>query len=359
MNATKNGPETEKGKIVVVAHGAFRGGGLLLETLLPGIAADFTARFEAMQGHSVAVRWPAVETAEEGIRARRMARAFCMIEGEGGDAESGDWTERIDVVGRESTAALADGADGIPARRTVRLGDLRGWADGLTGPLWKVAKDWGIRSRAWLSQLGPEVFRWALAEQLDGGEHDPVLVTGNILENVRRDLSHVLEFIPIWKSLAGPKFEGRLAPLEAVDREQLDAIRAREPAIAQAYREGRFARVIGEFRDAYREWLVHNRRRFETTDLVDRENRRRLLCAYLHAWRMFGIFLGPVFPRLPELIGEAFDEWPVSWKDLDTVREEGVLRVKPLVGERDFLDRINPESFTEAAHESMNERSRE
>ena len=208
----------------------------------------------------------------------------------------------------------------------------------------KMSKSKGtfIKARTYLDHLDPAFLRYYYACKLGGTTDDLDLSLDDFALRVNSELvGKITNLASRGAQMLHKRLDGRMGEMDDAFRAELEHARSRADAIAEAYENRDFAKVVVEVRDlADRANQLFDAAAPWKTIKTDPETARKTLTGTLHLFRAMAIYLKPVLPEYAKKVEALFGEEPFSWDSLGATLEN-----RP-VGTYEYLaQRIEPEKI--------------
>ena len=184
----------------------------------------------------------------------------------------------------------------------------------------KMSKSKGtfVSARTYLDHLDPAYLRFYYACKLNGTTDDIDLNLGDFVGRVNADLvGKITNLASRGAQMLHKSLGGKAGAMDDAGRALWQAALAKADAIAEAYEDRDFSKVMTQVRDIAEE----ANRYFDANapwSLVktDPEKARQVLTSILNIFRAMAIYLQPVLPDYAAKTAKLFGEGPYAWADL-------------------------------------------
>ena len=184
----------------------------------------------------------------------------------------------------------------------------------------KMSKSKGtfVSARTYLDHLDPAYLRFYYACKLNGTTDDIDLNLGDFVGRVNADLvGKITNLASRGAQMLHKSLGGKAGAMDDAGRTLWQAALAKADAIAEAYEDRDFSKVMTQVRDIAEE----ANRYFDANapwSLVktDPEKARQVLTSILNVFRAMAIYLQPVLPDYAAKTAKLFGEGPYAWADL-------------------------------------------
>ncbi len=189
----------------------------------------------------------------------------------------------------------------------------------------KMSKSKGtfINARTYLDHLDATYLRYYYACKLGGTTDDMDLSLEDFAQRVNAELvGKITNLASRGAQMLHKRLDGRMGALDETYKAELERARSRADAIAEAYENRDFARVIIEVRDlADRANQLFDTAAPWKTIKTDPEAARVVLTGTLHLFRAMAVYLKPVLPVYAAKVEALFQEEPYTWESIGTTLE--------------------------------------
>ena len=193
----------------------------------------------------------------------------------------------------------------------------------------KMSKSKGtfVSARTYLDHLDPAYLRFYYACKLNGTTDDIDLNLGDFVGRVNADLvGKITNLASRGAQMLHKSLGGKAGAMDADGRALWQAALAKADAIAEAYEDRDFSKVMTQVRDIAEE----ANRYFDANapwSLVktDPEKARQVLTSILNIFRAMAIYLQPVLPDYAAKTAKLFGEAPYAWADLPKAIENAAI----------------------------------
>ena len=193
----------------------------------------------------------------------------------------------------------------------------------------KMSKSKGtfVSARTYLDHLDPAYLRFYYACKLNGTTDDIDLNLGDFVGRVNADLvGKITNLASRGAQMLHKSLGGRAGAMDDAGRALWQAALAKADAIAAAYEDRDFSKVMTQVRDIAEE----ANRYFDANapwSLVktDPEKARQVLTSILNVFRAMAIYLQPVLPDYAAKTAKLFGESPYAWADLPKAIENAAI----------------------------------
>ncbi len=189
----------------------------------------------------------------------------------------------------------------------------------------KMSKSKGtfISARTYLNHLPAQALRFYYACKLNGTTDDLDLNLGDFVDRVNSDLvGKITNLASRGAQMLHKHFNGLLAQMDDEGRALFQTLLTRQDAIAAAYKNRDFCRVMVAMRemadeanryfDAKAPWVLIK---------TDPAATQQILTTTLNIFRYFAICLKPILPSYTDKVEAMFGEEPFVWSSTQMVRE--------------------------------------
>ena len=183
----------------------------------------------------------------------------------------------------------------------------------------KMSKSKGtfISARTYLDHLDPAYLRFYYACKLNGTTDDIDLNLGDFVGRVNADLvGKITNLASRGAQMLLKNFGGKAGTMDADGRAIWEAALAKSDAIAAAYEDRDFSKVMTAVRD-----IAEEANRYFDAQApwalvkTDPEKARQVLTSTLNIFRAMAIYLQPILPAYAEKVAALFGETPYLWSD--------------------------------------------
>ncbi len=215
----------------------------------------------------------------------------------------------------------------------------------------KMSKSKGtfVSARTYLDHLDPAYLRFYYACKLNGTTDDIDLNLGDFVGRVNADLvGKITNLASRGAQMIHKSLGGKAGEMDADGRALWQAALAKADAIAAAYEERDFSKVMTQVRDIAEE----ANRYFDAKtpwSLVksDPEEARKVLTSILNVFRAMAIYLQPILPDYAARTAKLFGEEPYLWSDLPKAVENRAIAPYEYLATR--IDPKKVEAMVEAS----------
>lgn len=193
----------------------------------------------------------------------------------------------------------------------------------------KMSKSKGtfISARTYLNHLLPMYLRFYYACKLNGATDDIDLNLDDFVSKVNSELvGKITNLASRGAQMLHKNFEGKAGLIGPDGMKLVIEARTKADAIAAAFEERDFCRVMVEIRD-----LADRANQYFDSQAPwallknDPENARAVLTTTLNVFRLIAIYLKPILPSYVKQVEKLFGENPYAWNDLETTFENRVV----------------------------------
>ena len=184
----------------------------------------------------------------------------------------------------------------------------------------KMSKSKGtfVSARTYLDHLDPAYLRFYYACKLNGTTDDIDLNLGDFVGRVNADLvGKITNLASRGAQMLHKSLGGKAGAMDDAGRALWQAALAKADAIAEAYEDRDFSKVMTQVRD-----IAEEANRYFDANApwalvkTDPEKARQVLTSILNIFRAMAIYLQPVLPDYAAKTAKLFGEGPYAWADL-------------------------------------------
>ena len=215
----------------------------------------------------------------------------------------------------------------------------------------KMSKSKGtfISARTFLDHVEAQYLRFYYACKLNGTTDDVDLNLDDFIGRVNSDLvGKITNLASRGAQMLHKNLDGRASTPDPSGAELINLARSRANAIAEAYEQRDFSRVMVEIRD-----IADQANQYFYTQApwklvkTDPEATRAVLTSTLNLFRIMAIYLKPVLPLYAARVEELFGDAPYTWDDLNTTFESRPVAPYSYLAKR--VERAQVERVVEAS----------